>query len=106
MSWLRFWTGRTFMALVVFALVVGLAYTFPLDFAFLFALDLATWLEAAVFIWAATQATRIRPLVALVRARLFASHRGCGRRRRSQNRKSRLDASNDDPCDPDLAWAA
>lgn len=102
---LKLWTSRAVLALIVVLLVAGLAYSFPLDLAFLLAIDLATWVEAAVAVYVAAQVTRIRPLLTFVRARLFTSGRR-SRRRRTRLPLRRRSPSNDDGPAPALALAA
>jgi hypothetical protein len=105
-EWLKLWSGRAALALLVALFAVGLAYSFPVDLAFLFALDLATWVETAIAVYAAMQVTRIRPLLTLVRARLFARRRTVRRQARKRVSDTRRKGANDDRADPHMAWAA
>jgi hypothetical protein len=104
MELLKLWSGRTALVLMVAALAVGLVYIFPADVAFLFAIDLATYVEAAVVVFTAAQVTKVRPLVAVIRARFM---RPLSRRRSSHQRvtKPRRTTSNEDLPGPGLAWA-
>ena len=98
MGLLKLWTGRAALALVVVLLAAGLAYSFPADIAFLFAIDIGTWLEAAVAVYVAAQVTKIRPVVSFLRARLFGRQRKSARQVRTRTAAKRdLPANDDDP---------
>jgi len=103
MSLLRLWTSRAMMALIVVLIAVGLAYSFPMDVAFLMAIDLGTWIEAAVAIYVVSSVTRIRPIVAILRTRLFALRKRSRRRTRTPAASKRMAPSNDE--DPAQAFA-
>jgi hypothetical protein len=106
MEFLRFWSSRAAIALLVFLLAMGLAYSFPADVAFLFAIDLATWVEAVVVVYAAAQVTKIRPLLALLAARLIRRRYVRKRPARMRRLSALRDAANDDLNEPDRALAA
>jgi hypothetical protein len=89
---------------MIAVLAVGLVYIFPADVAFLFALDLATYVEAAIVVFAASKVTKVRPLIAFIRTR-FVRSLSRMRRSRRQVAKPRRTGSNDDLPGPRLAWA-
>ena len=101
MNLLRQWSSRAALALIVAVLVVGLASSFPADIAFLMAIDLGTWVEAAVAVYVVTQVTRIRPIFGILRVRFFSQRRSRRQVRRRVARKERR--SKDD--DPAAVWA-
>jgi hypothetical protein len=87
-------------------LVAGLAYSFPLDVAFLMAVDLGTWIEAAVAVYVVSNVTRIRPILAFIRARQSVFRRRSRREVRTPAVSRRRESSNDDDPAPSLAFAA
>lgn len=93
MNWLKLWTARAAVALVVILILTGLASTFPADVAFLMAIDLGTWVEAAVAVYVASQVTKVRPLLTFVRARFSKGPRERMRRTRALRMEK---SSNDD----------
>jgi hypothetical protein len=103
MEFLKLWFGRAALMLVVALLAAGLVYTFPADLAFLLAVDLATWAEAVVVVFAAAQITKVRPFLTYIRARLFVRRR---QRPRALRQRPRGETANDDPGEPDRALAA
>jgi len=96
MNWLKHWTSRAALAAIVILLVAGLATSFPADIAFLMAIDLGTWVEAAVAVYVVAQFTKIRPILTFVRARLFSQQRS-PKRRRPRIRPGKQPANDDDP---------
>jgi O-antigen/teichoic acid export membrane protein len=95
MHGLRHWTSRAVLVLLIVLLVAGLAYSFPIDAAFLFAIDLASWVEAAVAVYVVSQVTRIRPIIAYLRG-LFSGRSRRSRRQFRQHRTSILRKPDDD----------
>lgn len=95
LQWLKKRSGRAVLALVFMLLVAGLAISFPPDLAFLFAIDLSAWVEAAVAVYVAAQVTRIRPLLTILSARLALRRRRSQRQRRSAG-AARKERSNDE----------
>ena len=87
---------RATVTLIFIALVAGLATSFPPDLAFLMALDLSTWVEAALAVYVATQVTKIRPMLIFVRAKLFGRFRRSARQTRTRGAATPREASNDD----------
>ena len=105
LEWLKKRSGRTAIALIVMLIAMGLALSFPPDIAFLFAIDMGTWFEAAIAVYVVAQVTRIRPLVAFLKARLAIRHRRAARRPRTAA-VERKEASNDDKPRSPFALAA
>lgn len=105
MNLLRQWSGRAALTLILIVIVAGLASTFPADLAFLMALDLSTWVEAAIAVYVAAQITRIRPILTLLGAR-FPLRRTGARETRTRAVAKRRESSNDDDPAPRLALAA
>ena len=105
MNLLKLWTSRAIVALIVVLIMVGLAYSFPLDLAFLMAIDLGTWVEAAVAVYVVTNVTRIRPVLAMVRAWIQRLQRS-RRRTRTSRLPKKVKPSNDDKPAPSLSIAA
>ena len=101
MNLLRQWSSRAALALIVAVLLVGLASSFPADIAFLMAIDLGTWIEAAVAVYVVTQVTRIRPIFGFLRARFFP-HRRSRRQIRKRVARKEQPSSDDDPA---AVWA-
>ena len=101
MNLLRQWTSRAALALIVAIILVGLASSFPADIAFLMALDLGTWVEAVVAVYVVTQVTKIRPILAVLRARLVPRRRSMRQIRTRAVRSEK--PSNDD--NPVAGWA-
>ena len=101
MNLLRQWTSRAALALIVAVLLVGLAYSFPADIAFLMAVDLGTWVEAVVAVYVVSQVTRIRPILAFFRARFLPRRRST---RQIRSRVVRRDKPSSDD-HPAPAWA-
>ena len=106
MNLLRQWSGRAALTLILIVIVAGLASTFPADLAFLMALDLSTWVEAAVAVYVAAQVTKIRPILSFLRARFVLGRRTAARERRTRAVAKRRESSNDDDPAPRLALAA
>jgi uncharacterized membrane protein len=106
LEWLKRRSARAVLALIVMLLVAGLAVSFPPDLAFLMALDVSTWVEAAVAVYVATQLTKVRPLLIFVRARLFGRTRKSPRQSRTRAITKTAEASNDDEPAAVLGFAA
>jgi hypothetical protein len=69
---LKAWAYRLAVMALVAVVAMGLAYSYPADLALLFAVDIATYLEAAVTVWAVAQVTRVKPAWAATRLRMSA----------------------------------
>ena len=98
--------GRIFMAALVCLFVFAFAYTLPIDFALLAAIDMATYVDAFIGVYLIARVARLRPYLAYVRARTAMAMRRFGKRARRltiRADKSR-NATNDD--DPAVAMAA
>jgi membrane protein implicated in regulation of membrane protease activity len=106
MHGLRHWTSRAVLLLLIVLLVAGLAYSFPIDAAFLFAIDLASWVEAAVAVYVVSQVTRIRPIIAYLRARFSGRSRTSQRQFRQRRTSVRREADDDHPAAWTLVLAA
>jgi hypothetical protein len=96
MNQLKLWAIRAALAFLIVLIAVGFAYSFPVDIAFLMAMDLATWIEAAVAVTIATQVIKIRPMLTFLRARFF-SRRGSGRRVRAHRARREKPVNEDEP---------
>lgn len=96
MNWLKHWSGRIAMALIVAIFVAGLASTFPADIAFLMAVDLGTWVEAAIAVYVVAQVTKVRPAIAFLRARLFFRKQRSSRGKYTRSVAIKRESSNDD----------
>jgi len=96
LQWLKQRLIRVTVTLIAVMLVAGLAASFPPDLAFLMALDLSTWVEAALAVYLATQVARVRPIVMFVRAKMFARLRRSARQVRTRSPAKSLEKSNDD----------
>lgn len=103
MNLLKLWTTRAALALIVALVAVGLAYSFPFDLAVLMAIDLGTWVEAAVAVYVVAQVTKVRPIIAHLRLR-FCQRRS-RREVRTVSRGDKITASDSDP-EPRLLLAA
>ena len=106
LQWLRYRLFRVIVTLIVIVLVAGLATSFPPDFALLMAVDLGTWVEAALAVYVATQVARVRPILMFVRAKIFGRLRGSTRQTRTRPVRKPLERSNDDEPAAELAFAA
>ena len=95
LQWLKHRFLRILVALIVMLIVAGLATSFPPDLAFLFAIDVSAWVEAAVAVYVVAQITRIRPLLTFLRARLAHGGRSAARQVRTRA-EAREEPSNDD----------
>ena len=104
LDWLKQRSRRMLFALVVMLFAAALASSFPADIAFLFAIDLGTWVEAAVAVYLVASVARIRPIMAFVRARLFRARPRSARRRIAVTK--RREPSNEDGPAPAFAVAA
>jgi len=96
LQWLKQRLVRVTVMLIAIVLVAGLAASFPPDLAFLMALDLSTWVEAALAVYLATQVARVRPILMFVRAKMFARLRRSARQVRTRSAVKSLEPSNDD----------
>ena len=105
LQWLKQRIFRVTVTLIAIVLVAGLAASFPPDLAFLMALDLSTWVEAALAVYLATQVARVRPMVMFVRARMQRLRRSA-RQPRTRGPANALENSNDDDPAPQLGLAA
>jgi len=103
MNWLKLWTARAALAIIVVLILAGLASIFPADVAFLMAIDLGTWVEAAFAVYVASQVTKVRPALTFIRARFFNRRRARLRRTRAVRMKN---PSKDDEPAPWHALAA
>jgi len=103
MNFLRHWSSRAVVTVIVILILAGLATSFPADIAFLMAIDLGTWVEAAVAVYVATQVTKIRPILTFIRARFFTRRSS---KRQIRTRVTRRDKSADDDPAPEWALAA
>ena len=65
---LKSWISRTFLLALVAVLMVGLAYTVPLDLALIGAIDMATYIDALVGVYLIAQVARLRPIIGASRA--------------------------------------
>jgi hypothetical protein len=106
LQWLKHRLFRVIVTLIVIMLVAGLATSFPPDFALLMAVDLSTWVEAALAVYVATQITRVRPILIFIRARILGPLRRSARHARTRPLKKLLKPSNDDEPPAELAFAA
>ena len=106
LQWLKQRLFRAIVTLIVIVLIAGLATSFPPDFALLMAVDLSTWVEAALAVYLATQVGRVKPILIFVRAKIFAGLRRTGRRRRTRSGAKALERSNDDEPGGPLAFAS
>ncbi len=61
------WAGRAIMLTLIAALMLGLAYTAPLDLALIGAIDLATYIDALLGVYVIAQISRLRPMLAMSR---------------------------------------
>jgi hypothetical protein len=104
MDWLKHWSSRVAMMVIVILLLAGLATSFPADIGFLMAIDLGTWIEAAIAVYVVAQVTKIRPLVSFLRVRLFNQRRS-KRQIRTRVPRRQKSISDDDPA-PKWALAA
>src|SRR4051794_24728499 len=100
MNGLRHWTSRAVLLLLIVLLVAGLAYSLPIDAAFLFAIDLASWVEAAVAVYVVSQVARIRPIIAYLRAHFSGRSRSSRRQFRPRRTSIRRKPDDDHPA----AW--
>jgi hypothetical protein len=105
-EWLKERSLRAVLTLVVALIAAGLAISFPPDIAFLLAIDLGTWVEAAVAVYIAAQVTRIRPLMAFLRATFSSRVMRSGRQSRTPSLTSRDRQSSDDEPAPAAALGA
>ena len=96
LQWLKQRLIRVTVMLIAIVLVAGLAASFPPDLAFLMALDLSTWVEAALAVYLATQVTRVRPILMFVRAKMFARSRRSARQVRNRSATKSPEQSKDD----------
>jgi hypothetical protein len=106
LDWLKRRSERALVALIVMLLAAGLAFSFPPDVALLFAVDLSTWVEAAVAVYFVAQVTKIRPIIVFLRARLSLRKRRSAREKRTRGIATRREPSNDDDSVPLLGLAA
>ena len=105
LQWLKHRFFRVIVTLIVIVLVAGLATSFPPDFALLMAVDLSTWVEAALAVYVATQVARVRPLVMFIRAKVLGRLRRSARQARTRSVSKSLQSPNDDEPGPRLAVA-
>jgi hypothetical protein len=105
LEWLKQRSIRAIVAVIVIVLVAGLAVSFPPDFALLMAVDLSTWVEAALAVYAATQVGRVRPVLMFLRAKMFGRLRASTRHARTRSLKKPDELSNDDEPVGGLAFA-
>ena len=106
LQWLKQRLFRVIVTLIVIVLVAGLAASFPPDLAFLMAVDLSTWVEAALAVYVAAQLTRVRPILTYVRTRFLGGFRKSSRQRRTRAVAKTREPSNDDEPAPGLRVAA
>jgi hypothetical protein len=106
LQWLRHRFFRVIVTLIVIVLVAGLATAFPPDFALLMAVDLSTWVEAAIAVYVATQVARVRPALMFLRAKIFGRSRGSTRQALTRSLRKPLEPSNDDDPADRLVLAA
>ena len=106
LEWLKQRSMRVVVAVIVIVLVAGLAVSFPPDFALLMAVDLSTWVEAAISVYIATQLTRVRPAAAFIRMKLSGRVRKSQRRTRVRSVSRTSDAANDEDPAPELRFVA
>jgi hypothetical protein len=86
-------------------LAAGFAIRYPADIAFIMALDLSTWVEAFVAVYAVTQVTKIRPMLMFARARLLGYLRRSPRQSRTRVSTSRKPPAKEDEPASALAFA-
>lgn len=98
--------GRAVVAAIVIVLVAGLAASFPPDLAFLMAVDLSTWVEAALAVYVVAQVAKVRPALIFVRAKVLGRLRRSVRRTRTRAVGKPREASNDDHPARALGFAA
>lgn len=106
MKRLKQWFGRALLALIVMLLAAALAYSFPADIALLLAVDLGTWVEAAVAVYVTARFAKIRPLIAFLRAHLAVRSARSPRQPRSRAVAAQKQPCNDDEHRPLAALAA
>lgn len=91
------------MWLLIVILAAGLAYTLPMDLAFLMAVDLSVYLDALVGVYLIANLVKVRPALHLARAAVGRLIRRFGARaKRSARVQSReaQSADNDDWPEP------
>jgi hypothetical protein len=103
MEGLKRWAARIFMMMVVALIASALAYSLPLDFAFLMAVDMTAYFEALFGVYLISQGARWRVVVGTARTRLLAltvRMLGAPRRRERRSIRTRVErkpqADNDD----------
>jgi hypothetical protein len=101
--------GAIAMSILIALLVAGLAYTFPIDFALLGAVDLSIYVDALVGVYVIANVVKLRSLAQFIRARLGRTIRRLGARRKrthaigQQRRPADAHNDNDDPAAVPLA---
>lgn len=104
MNRFRRWLWSALFSILVVMFAAGLAYSFPADMAFLLAINLVTWAEAAIAVYVVATVTKVRPLVTYLRA-IFLRRRAGAVRQQRTHKIPRPDCSNDNDDDP-IALAA
>jgi hypothetical protein len=74
--------GTIAMSLLIALLVASLAYTLPIDFALLGAIDLSIYIDALVGVYVIANVVKLRSFGYVVRARLRGTTRRLGMRKK------------------------
>jgi hypothetical protein len=96
-EWLKRRSGRVALTLMVTVIAAGLAISFPPDIAFLLAICVGTWVEAAVAVYVAAQITRVRPLLTFMKAKVSARVRRSARQTRTASQRRDSSSNDDEP---------
>ena len=90
--------GRIFMAALVAMFVFAFAYTLPIDFALLAAIDMATYVDALVGVYVISRIARVRPTIEYLKLRAaFVARRFAKRAPRLPNSTTnKNEGANDD----------